>query len=234
MPRYDYILFDADNTLFDFDQAEHRALCQVLTAWGYPADGETCAKYYAVNRDLWARFDRGEVTKEFLVVERFAVLMRALGGSGDPAALNRAYIARLGEGADLLPGAEELCRTLAGHCTLAIITNGVSAAQHGRFERSPLREIIPYLFISEELGCQKPQREFFEIVLREMQIKDPARAVVVGDNLRSDIGGGRNAGLDTIWYNPGHAPAAPDQAPTWEVDSFSAIAHILLDCEHDF
>ena len=121
MPRYEVVLFDADHTLFDFDRAEREALRQTLEEAGLPADGETEARYLSINRALWNRLDRGEVRREWLVVERFAALLRALGRTGDAAALNRAYLDHLGEGSYLLPGAQALCRALAprlhpGHC----------------------------------------------------------------------------------------------------------------------
>lgn len=80
MANFDFILFDADNTLFDFDRAEHEALKSVLAARGYPTDPATLELYLSINRALWARFDRGEVTQPFLVVERFATFTRAMGG----------------------------------------------------------------------------------------------------------------------------------------------------------
>lgn len=113
MPRYEVVLFDADHTLFDFDRAEREALRQTLEEAGLPADGETEARYLSINRALWNRLDRGEVRREWLVVERFAALLRALGRTGDAAALNRAYLDHLGEGSYLLPGAQALCRALA-------------------------------------------------------------------------------------------------------------------------
>ena len=135
--RYDTVLFDADNTLFDFDAAEAQALDLTLEAYGYPVDGRSRDCYLAVNRDLWERFDRGEVKREWLVVERFAALQRSLGGHHDPAEMNAFYLSRLAEAGCLLPGAEELCRALVPSCTLAIVTNGVASAQRGRFARSP-------------------------------------------------------------------------------------------------
>ena len=132
MPRYEVVLFDADHTLFDFDRAEREALRQTLEEAGLPADGETEARYLSINRALWNRLDRGEVRREWLVVERFAALLRALGRTGDAAALNRAYLDHLGEGSYLLPGAQALCRALAPRCTLAIVTNGVARAQRRR------------------------------------------------------------------------------------------------------
>ena len=228
MPRYDVILFDADNTLFDFDRAEAEALRATLARYGLPVTARSVAAYLAINRELWARFDRGEVSREWLVVERFARLLRTLGRPGDPAAMNRAYLTRLGEGAFLLPGAEALCRALAPRCTLAIVTNGVALAQRARFEASPLRDVVPWLFISEEVGASKPDPAFFAPVLRALGEPDRARVLMVGDNLLTDIRGGINAGLDTAWFNPNHLPGGPDVRPTWEVDGFPALEALIL------
>ena len=201
MPRYEVVLFDADHTLFDFDRAEREALRQTLEEAGLPADGETEARYLSINRALWNRLDRGEVRREWLVVERFAALLRALGRTGDAAALNRAYLDHLGEGSYLLPGAQALCRALAPRCTLAIVTNGVARAQRRRFEAS---------------------------VLRTLGNPDPRRVLMVGDNLLADIQGGIQAGLDTAWYNPGRLPGDPAIVPTWEVDGYAALQALIL------
>ncbi|EDN01609.1 HAD hydrolase, TIGR02254 family [Pseudoflavonifractor capillosus ATCC 29799] len=226
--RYDVVLFDADNTLFDFDAAEAQALDLTLAEYGYPVDDKSRNCYLAVNRDLWARFDRGEVKREWLVVERFAALQRALGGHHDPAEMNTFYLARLAEAGCLLPGAEALCRALVPTCTLAIVTNGVASAQRGRFDRSPLKELIPWLFISEEVGYQKPQRQFFDAVLSAMSLPQSARIVVVGDSLTADILGAVNAGLDSIWYNPNGLPGRPDIVPTFEARSFDQVLHLIV------
>ena len=226
--RYDVVLFDADNTLFDFDAAEAQALDLTLAEYGYPVDDKSRNCYLAVNRDLWARFDRGKVKREWLVVERFAALQRALGGHHDPAEMNTFYLARLAEAGCLLPGAEALCRALVPSCTLAIVTNGVASAQRGRFSHSALASVIPWLFISEEVGSQKPEAEFFRRVLSAMDITDPSRAVVIGDNLYSDIQGGINAGLDTIWYHPQGGENTSGIRPTHTVASYEELLHYLL------
>ena len=228
MPRYSYVLFDADETLFDFNRAENRAIRQTLSAHGLPADSEVVARYHTINQELWDRMSRGEVTREVLVLERFAVLLRELGRSGDPETLNRFYVARLGEGTDLLPGAEDLCRALAPHCTLAIVTNGVVQSQRNRFSRSSLCGVIPHLFISGELGYYKPQPEYFDAVCAALNIQDRRQAVIVGDSLNADILGGRNAGIDTVWYNPAGLPRDPAVPPTWEVPNYTELERILL------
>lgn len=225
--RYDYLLFDADNTLFDFDRAEERALQATLEFFGYPLDSDTRELYRTINRVLWRRLDLGEISRETLVVERFALFDRAMGGGRDAAALNRFYLDRLSEGAELLPGAEALCRSLAPRATLALVTNGVARAQRGRLARSALAGLFPYVFISEEVGWQKPQREFFSHVCSAMAIRDRRRAVVIGDNLVSDVQGGLQSGLDAVWFNPNGLPNPTQVRPTWEARSFSALEDYL-------
>ena len=225
--RYDYLLFDADNTLFDFDRAEERALQATLEFFGYPLDSDTRELYRTINRVLWRRLDLGEISREALVVERFALFDRAMGGSRDAAALNRFYLDRLSEGAELLPGAEALCRSLAPRATLALVTNGVARAQRGRLARSALAGLFPYVFISEEVGWQKPQREFFSHVCSAMAIRDRRRAVVIGDNLVSDVQGGLQSGLDAVLFNPNGLPNPTQVRPTWEARSFSALEDYL-------
>lgn len=226
--RYQFVLFDADNTLFDFDLAEHKALVKSLAHWGYPTDEATQQTYLAINRALWAGFDRGEVSREELVIRRFARLQEKLGGRRDPAEMNRFYLTALGEGSDLLPGAEELCRALAPHCILAIVTNGLALAQRSRFAGSALSDVIGHVFISEAMGCQKPQKEYFDKVCAALNITDRTRAVVVGDNLHSDILGGINAGIDTIWYDPKGRPGSADIVPTHRAADFDALRALLL------
>ena len=228
MPRYHTVLFDADNTLFDFDRAERHALQRALEERGYPFTPEVEERYLSINRALWHQFDLGQVTQEFLLVERFRRFEEAMGGSHDPVRFNRDYLTYLGEGAFLLPGAEALCRELAPHCTLAIITNGATIAQKGRFARSAVRDCFSYLFISQELGCRKPEKAFFDKVFAAMGLTDLRDAVVVGDNLLSDIQGGINAGVDTIWYNPGGAVCPDPVRPTYTASDFSAIRSLIL------
>ncbi|MGM9607937.1 MAG: YjjG family noncanonical pyrimidine nucleotidase [Oscillospiraceae bacterium] len=228
MMRYEFVLLDADNTLFDFDTAERKALHDVLRSRGYTPDRVTVDTYLNINTALWDAFARGEVEQDFLLVERFRRFEQAMGGSHDPAAFNADYLAGLASHGDLLPGALELCKALSQRgCTLAIVTNGATVAQRGRYDASPLREYIPHLFISQELGARKPDPLFFDLVCRKLDISDRSRAVVVGDNLGSDILGGNRAGIDTIWYNPHGAPLSGPARPTYTVKDFDTVFAVI-------
>ena len=228
MPGYSVVLLDADNTLFDFDAAEHKSLCAVLTARGYTPDEATVQTYLKINTELWDAFARGEVDQDFLLVERFRRFEQAMGGRHDPVEMNADYLAGLASNGDLIPGAVEFCRALSElGCTLAIVTNGATIAQRGRYSTSPLREYIPHLFISQEMGVRKPDALFFDHVCRKLDISDRSCAVVVGDNLGSDILGGNNAGIDTVWYNRHNEPLTGPARPTYIANNFDAVLRVI-------
>lgn len=230
MPRYHVVLLDADNTLFDFDSAERKALRLTLERHGIPAGEKAVSTYVAVNKALWERFDRGEIAQKDLVVARFAQTLEKLGLTGDADELNRFYLAALGEQNDVLPGAVEFCEALIPHCTLALVTNGVASVQHGRLDRSPLGRFFPRPFISEEIGVQKPQIEFFEAVFGALGVTDRSGVVMVGDTLGSDILGGIRSGVDTIWFNPKGLPGRADIVPTHTVSDFKELEALIRVC----
>ncbi len=228
MSRYTTILLDADMTLFDFHRSEREALKRVLARYGLAQDEQVIRNYSKINAALWDAFARGEIDQDFLVVERFAALMRAHGGTADPKEVNRSYELALGEEAWLLPGAEDFCKALSKTgLTLAIATNGLPAAQRGRYTRTGLDRYIPHLFISMELGAQKPLPAFFDRICETLHLSDRTQAVMVGDGLGTDILGGNRAGIDTIWYNPDHLPLTGPAVPTYTAASYDEILRLL-------
>lgn len=231
MQRYSIVFLDADQTLFDFHAAEHLALGRVMQRFQIPVTEENERIYVDINRELWRRFDKGEVTQQQLGVARFAGLLSKLGM--DPSRgeeMNLDYEETLGLYGILLPGAETLCRRLHEKCALYILTNGMSRSQRGRLSRSGLLPYIKGMFVSQELGCQKPKKEFFEHVFAALHLTPDQlkQTVMVGDSLGSDIQGGINAGLDTIWYHPrGNESPSPLQ-PAWEAKTLEQIGNIIL------
>lgn len=228
MAHYDIVLLDADMTIFDFERSEQESLHRTLQTHGLPCTAEVEATYLKINRALWDAFGRGEVDQDFLVVERFDALARVYDLNWDSAKVNRDYLNGLGEEAHLLPGAMEFCQTLKDMgLTLAIATNGMPVAQRGRYTRTGMDKVIPHLFISMELGVQKPLPAYFDKVCEALNITDRSRVVMIGDSLSSDILGGNNAGIDTIWYNPKGVPLTGSARPTYTVSSYEEIVTIL-------
>ena len=116
--KYTYLLFDADNTLFNFDRANQEAFHAVCRQFDIPDSDETFALYERCNNEMWAAFDRGEYTKEFIVVQRFRNFLAAMGLDRDAEGCNALHLATLGQCAFMLPYAEEVCHTLARSLSL--------------------------------------------------------------------------------------------------------------------
>ncbi len=228
MPRYQFVLLDADRTLFDFDRAEDLVLTHVLQTNGLPCTPEVKAVYREENHKAWALFEEGKLSKEEITSLRFGNFLDRMGLPGDGASLNGQYLADLATHCIPLPGAEETCRRLAARVPLYIVTNGVEMVQKGRMSRCAFRECFQAMFISEELGYQKPQKEYFDAVAARIPGFDPAKALVVGDSPASDILGAQNAGLDSCWYNPNGQTLPEGIAATYTITDLAQLPEIVL------
>ncbi len=201
--KYSTLYFDLDNTLLDFSAAERNAITQLLKLYELPSDSATAALYSSINRSYWERFERGEIKKQEIFAGRFESLLAALGQERDAVRMGDDYFKLLSEGHDMIEGAEEILKylKLKGY-TICITTNGVSFTQYKRIKESGLKKYFDYIFVSEDAGHQKPEKEYFDYVLQNSPEKDTSKILVIGDSQSSDILGGINSGLDTCWYNP--------------------------------
>lgn len=200
--KYAWLLFDADDTLFDFPKAEANALRWTLEQSNLPSRPEFFDIYSRCNQQTWKEFERGEVTSLELRVKRFRLFFDEAGLAGDPEAVSPLYLRNLALGADLLPGAEEVIRAMRERFHLALVTNGLKDVQRPRLERSSLRDSFERIFISEEIGAAKPSRDYFEAVFRGIGQPPKETVLLIGDSLTSDMRGGLDYNIDTCWYNP--------------------------------
>lgn len=227
MAKYDVILMDADETLFDFVRSSQEALSGTLSHYGISVDEAVWKIYRRHNDTVWEAFERGEMTPEERNTARFERLFQELGIPADVTAANREYMEALGKEGYALPGAEDLCRALFPHRPLYIVTNGVLKSQASRMARSPLRPYIKKMYVSEQVGFRKPQKEFFDAVLSDIGIADRSRVILLGDSLTSDMAGGQNAAVDTCWYNPeGKDPGG--LCPDYEIRALNEFIPIAL------
>lgn len=206
MSRYPYLLFDADNTLFDFDRANRDAFHAVCQAHNLPESDALFACYERHNNAMWAAFDRGECSKDYLVIERFRRYLGQLGIERDAEACNQTHLRTLSQSTYLLPHAAEVCRTLAKDHRLYLVTNAVAAVQRGRLAGSELAPYITAAFISEEAGAAKPEVAYFDYVFAHAEGLTKENCLLIGDSLSSDIRGAVNYDIPCCWYNPKNAP----------------------------
>lgn len=234
MNKYKYILFDADNTLFDFSLAEHNSFQEACSAADTEFTEQLYRAYSEINDSLWKRLEKKEVTVDFIKTERFRrLLTERLGCPDDAETLKKAefwrenYMSSLGRQSCLTDGAEEICAELCGRYQLYIVTNGISRIQRSRFEPSKIKKYIAELFISEEIGAAKPSREYFDFVIGKIGDADRTKYLVVGDSLTSDCDGAIASGIDICFYNPKNLPSSGRQL-TYNITKLSELRDILL------
>ena len=225
--KYSIILFDADHTLFDFKKCEYHALKEALSELSLPNGDEYIERYSEINEMMWKALERGEITKEGLVLERFERFLREFSFDCDTERLSELYKEYLSQQTYLFDGVEELLKKLYGTRRMFIITNGVKRVQDGRMSRSPISRYFEKIFISEVIGYEKPSKRFFESVMAQIPDFDIKSAIVIGDSLTSDIKGGINAGIDTCWYNPEGKEAPADMTITYTVRDLAEILDII-------
>jgi len=226
--KYCNILFDADGTLFDFKLAEYTALSETLAHFGLPDTPDVHQKYSAANAEQWALLEKKLVKRDELRINRFRNFCERAGFSEDPQKMTNFYENALSQKGFLIEGAVEICKKLSAYCNLYIITNGFRHIQTGRFSASPLLPFFKRLFISQDVGVEKPDPRFFEFVESYISGFQKQTALVVGDSLSSDITGGLRYGIDTCWFNPAGLPAPANMKIDYTISTLSELQHIIL------
>ncbi len=226
--KYKYILFDADGTLLDFERSEAEAVAEAMVMHGVEPTKENICLYSEINDGLWKMLERGEIEKSVLLYHRFELLLEALNVKADAKQMAKDYMNKLSEKGYLLDGAQKLCSELYGRAKMYIVTNGVEFIQRGRYAVCGIDKYFDGVFISDVIGYQKPSVKYFEHVAEHIEGFDKSSAVIVGDSLTSDMRGGLNYGIDTVWYNPKGKPAPVDMPLTYIANSFDEVKKFLV------
>lgn len=230
--KYTTVLFDADNTLLDFDKDENCALRKTMELYGVPVTEENIKAYVEINQGMWKAIERGELTKPELKRTRFKKFFEAINFRCDtnPFEVNEKYLSLLGEGGNTLEGAVELCRELKekGY-DLYIVTNGVANTQKKRLTKSGLIPLFTDIFVSETVGHQKPKKEYFDYVLSHIKEKDIDKIILVGDSLTSDIKGAMNVGLKSVWLNLKGQDLPEEYKPDYVISDVRDVRGILYE-----
>ncbi len=199
-------LLDADETLLDFPADEKKGLITALVRHGIAPSEEIYHRFHEINKGLWKRLERREITRERLVVKRFEILFAEHNIQLDAEQFCAEYFDTLVEGGILYEGANEFLRALKERGRVFIVTNGSSNVQHDRLKNAGVTPLVDGLFISEEVGVYKPSQEYANYVEEHIQDYERKNAVWIGDSLTSDCACANSAGIDFILYAPKGAP----------------------------
>lgn len=225
--RKPFLFFDLDNTLLDFTWAEKRALSRAFREVGLEPTPEILERYRVINIRQWELLENGKLTREQVLLSRYEILFREFSIQASAKAVGDRYEELLQDGYRFIPGAQELLDLLRDRARLYIISNGSAKVQAARIASSGIGPCFEGIFISENLGVDKPSPAYFHRCLTSIPDFDPSFALVIGDSLTSDIRGGINAGLRTCWLNPEGKPHGPDITPDFEIRQLSELPALL-------
>lgn len=223
---YNTILIDADNTLFDFNQAESFALEKCLEEMGIDFNLEVLKYYHDINSMLWKKLEEGLISQEELRVVRFEELLGKCCIDADPLRMSKSYLEYLSHASFEMEGAYEVCKWLSKESKIAIVTNGITKVQEMRLERSRLKPFITELIISEKVGAHKPSVDIFNYTFERLGVTNLKKVIMIGDSLGADIKGGINAGIDTCFFNP-KGIEYDGIVPTYEIKHLKELLTLL-------
>ncbi|WP_195990249.1 YjjG family noncanonical pyrimidine nucleotidase [Clostridium sp. D53t1_180928_C8] len=228
--KYKVILFDADETLFDFKKAERQAFKNTMIDFRVDYDESYHFNTYEeINSAIWKELEQGLITQEELKLERFRRFINKIEMNFDENEFASTYMKYLGDGSFLFEGAIELIQDLSNKYTLSIVTNGLTTVQEKRIKKSVIAKYFKDIVISEEVGIAKPHPDIFEHAISNLGKFRKDEILMIGDNLNSDIRGGINYNIHTCWYNPNKVENKSNLTPTYEMADYKEIRSLLLD-----
>ncbi len=223
----DTILFDLDNTIFDFTKAEGIALTKTLDKLGIKPEKRVLELYSKINLMQWKLLEEKKITRSQLKTRRYQLLFDEIGVDCSAEKAAEIYEFFLSQGHYFIEGAEEVLNDLCKKYKLYIITNGIARVQKGRIKSARLERFFKDIFISEEIGYDKPSAEYFENCFRNIPEFCREKAVIIGDSLSSDIQGGINVNVRTIWFNSKKSENSSQLKPDYEITDLKEIEKII-------
>lgn len=222
----EFLFLDLDDTILDFKKAEYIAIGKTIAAFGVDPTEEVRHRYHVINKWHWEQLELGKLTRAEVLENRFKVLFREMGVEVDATMVARTYEKNLSQGHWFLPGAEETVDALSKKYRLYLASNGTASVQKGRMTSANLYRFFETVFVSQEIGHNKPSKAYFDACFESIPGFDPERALMVGDSLSSDIQGGINAGIKTVWVNPDHKPCG-NIKPDYEIEALHQLPALL-------
>ena len=222
----EFLFLDLDDTILDFKKAEYIAIGKTIADFGVEPTEQVRRRYHEINKWHWEQLELGTMTRDEVLENRFKVLFSELGVAVDATQVARAYEKNLSQGHWFLPGAEEAVDSLSRKYRLFLASNGTATVQKGRMTSANLYRFFETVFVSQEIGHNKPSKAYFDACFASIDGFDPAKAMIVGDSLSSDIQGGINAGITTVWVNPDHKPCG-NIHPDYEIEALHQLEALL-------
>lgn len=223
----EFLFLDLDDTILDFHKAERLAIAKTFRSFGLEPTDAVLDRYHVINRQHWERLEKGEITRQQVLTGRFQVLFAEMGIPAEAEAVAKRYEHNLGIGHYFLPGAKEALDAILGKYRLFLASNGTASVQHSRLTSAGLYPYFEQVFVSQDLGANKPSKEFFDACAARIPGYRRENALMVGDSLSSDILGGKNAGMKTCWVNPAGAAPRKDIVPDWQIAHLSQLPELL-------
>ena len=231
--KYKDLFIDFDDTLYDTYGNAVIALRETFEAFRlerFFADPQVFYDaYWAANIDLWTRYSKGEITRPYLIVERFRRPLSA--GQGldvtEPFCLEMSdkFLEFCSSKPGVVEGAHELMDYLKHQgYRMHMCSNGFHEVQYKKLAACGLKDYFDTIILSEDAGANKPSLQYFDYALRQSGA-DIATTMMIGDNLQTDIMGANRAGLDTILFN--RWGIEPSSVPTYTVETLRDIMKIL-------
>lgn len=201
MKKYEWYLFDLDNTIIDFNNSSKNAFKETLKHFSIDFSKEIYNIYCDINSIYWQKLEAGKINSETLRIGRFNDFLKEIDNENNPKEMSENYLSFLVKHSKEINGAFAILEKLSKKHKLALVTNGLSDVQHKRIKKFNLKSYFKHIFISDEIGFSKPNNRFFEIVHKKINLPIKENVIVLGDNPYSDIIGANNFGYHSLYFN---------------------------------
>jgi YjjG family noncanonical pyrimidine nucleotidase len=225
--KYKHLLFDADNTLFDFSQGEIETFKELGQKYNFEVTKSLMEDYHRINKACWKAYEEGTLSQDKLRVLRFENFINYFNFDIDPIEMEKDFTSILSNQSHLIKDTHFVLEQLSKQgYDIQLITNGLVEAQYGRLKATDIEKYFSNIFISGEMGCQKPDIEYFDIVLDSIKAKKD-ECLVIGDRLESDILGAMKSNLDSVWLNIKNKDLPNEFTPTYVITDLASLLNIL-------
>ena len=225
--KYDWLLFDLDNTILDFDKAMIFALKKTIADHEILENEDHLSIYQKINKRCWEDFENGVITQDELRILRMRRFLEFINVDKSPIVFAQDYHLNLSSEIFYLENSKMLLGRWSKQFALVLVTNGLKDIQRARVAKDDLEKHFHHIVISDEIGVAKPHTGFFDYVFEKINFPRKEKVMIIGDSLSSDIRGGNNYGIHTCWLNQNGRVAPEDNLPTFEIGRLEELTRII-------